>query len=414
MGTAFNTALSALNADSSAIDVVGNNLANLNTTGFKASTVDFSELMAEQLGAGSGDGQVGLGVGQVAAVQDFSQGSITSVTTGGALDAAIQGSGFFVVTDSNNNQLYTRDGSFQLSSTGVLQTVTGQNVQGWMAVNGVANPNGPTTNITVPTGSTIAPSPTANMSMTVNLDSATAVNGTFSAPIQVYDSLGQAHTLTVTYTETAPGAWNYNVTIPAADLTAGGTTTVATGTLTFGPNGQLTAPAAGAPVAIAVTGLADGANPLNINWNLYSSAGNQLLTQYAQASAISNPTQDGFAAGQVSAVSIQNGGLVVADYTNGQQLTIGQLAVASIANPTSLLQVGDNNLQASAATAQAAIGASSTGGNGTVQGSSLEASNTDMAQEFTNLLTYERSYQAASKVITTADQLAQETVDLIH
>jgi len=414
MGTAFNTALSALNADSSAIDVVGNNLANLNTTGFKSSTVDFSELIAEQLGAGSGNGQVGLGVGQVAAVQDFSQGSITNVTTGGSLDAAIQGSGFFVVKDSNNNQLYTRDGSFQLNATGVLQTVTGENVQGWMAVIGVANPNGPTTNITVPVGSTIAPSATANMSMTVNLNSATAVNGTFSAPIQVYDSLGQAHTLTVTYTETAPGAWSYAVTIPAADLTAGGNTTVANGNLTFGPNGLLTAPAAGAPIAVAVAGLADGANNMAINWNVYNSTGTPLLTQYAQASALSNPTQDGFAAGQVSQVSIQNGGLVIANYTNGQQVTIGQLAVASIANPTSLLQVGDNNLEASAVTAQAALGASGTGGNGTIQGSSLEASNTDMAQEFTNLLTYERSYQAASRVITTSDTLAQETVNLIH
>jgi flagellar hook protein FlgE len=301
-----------------------------------------------------------------------------------------------------------------LNATGVLQTVTGEDVQGWMAVNGVANPNGPTTNITVPVGSTIAPSATANMSMTVNLNSATAVNGTFSAPIQVYDSLGQAHTLTVTYTETAPGAWNYAVTIPAADLTAGGNTTVANGNLTFGPNGQLTAPAAGAPIAIAIAGLADGANNLNINWNVYDSAGNPLLTQYAQASALSNPTQDGFAAGQVSQVSIQNGGLVIANYTNGQQVTIGQLAVASIANPTSLLQVGDNNLEASAVTAQAALGASGTGGNGTIQGSSLEASNTDMAQEFTNLLTYERSYQAASRVITTSDTLAQETVNLIH
>jgi flagellar hook protein FlgE len=414
MGTAFNTALSALNADSSAIDVVGNNLANLNTTGFKASTVDFSELIAEQLGAGSGNGQVGLGVGQVSAIQDFSQGSITSVTTGGSLDAAIQGSGFFVVKDSNNNQLYTRDGAFQLNATGVLQEVTGENVQGWMAVNGVANPNGPTTNITVPVGSTIAPSATANMSMTVNLNSATALNGTFSAPIQVYDSLGQAHTLTVTYTETAPGAWNYAVTIPAADLAAGGNATVANGALTFGPNGQLTAPAAGAPIAIAVAGLADGANNMNINWNVYNSAGTPLLTQYAQASSLSNPTQDGFAPGQVSQVSIQNGGLVIASYTNGQQVTIGQLAVASIANPTSLLQVGDNNLEASALTAQAALGASGTGGNGMIQGSALEASNTDMAQEFTNLLTYERSYQAASRVITTADTLAQETVNLIH
>ena len=414
MGTAFSTALSALNADSTAIDVVGNNLANLNTTGFKASTVDFSSLMAEQLGTGSGNGQVGLGVGQVAAVQDFSQGSITTVTTGGSLDAAIQGNGFFVVNDSNNNQLYTRDGSFQLNADGVLQTATGQNVQGWMATNGVVNANGPTSNITVPVGSTMAPSATANMSMSVNLDSATAANGTFSSPIQVYDSLGQAHTLTVTYTETAPGSWSYAVTIPASDLTQGGTATVSTGTLAFDANGNLTSPAAGSPIAISVPGLADGANTMNVNWNLYNSSGTPLITQYAQASATSDPVQDGFAAGQVSQVSIQNGGLIVANYTNGQQVTLGQLAVASIANPTSLVQVGDNNLQASASTAQAAIGAAGTGGNGTIQGGALEASNTDMAAEFTHLLTYERSYQAASRVITTSDQLAQETVNLIH
>jgi flagellar hook protein FlgE len=414
MGTAFNIALSALNADSTAIDIVGNNLANLNTTGFKASSVDFSDVMAEQLGAGSGNGQVGLGVGQVSSIQDFTQGTVTPVTTGGSLDAAIQGNGFFVVKDSNNNQLYTRDGSFQLSATGELETETGQLVQGWTATNGVVNANGPTGDITVPVGSTMAPSATANMSMNVNLDSSTAVNGTFSAPITVYDSLGQAQTLTVAFTETSAGNWNYNVTIPTADVTAGTSTTVATGTLTFDANGNLTSPAAGSPVAISVTGLADGANTLNINWNLYNSSGTQQITQYSQTSAMSDPTQDGFAAGTVSGVSIQNGGLMVANYSNGQQVTVGQLAIASIANPTSLLQVGDNNLQASAATAQAAIGASGTGGNGTVEGGSLEASNTDMASEFTKLLSYERSYQAASRVITTSDTLAQETVNLIH
>jgi flagellar hook protein FlgE len=412
MGTAFNTALSALNADSTAIDVVGNNLANLNTTGFKASDAEFSDLMAEQLGTGTGNGQVGLGVGQLASIQDFSQGSIS--TTGGALDAAIQGNGFFVVKDSTGDQLYTRDGSFQLDASGNLITATGQNVQGWMANNGVVNASGPTTNITVPVGSTIAPSATANMSMSVNLDSATAVNGTYSSPIQVYDSLGTAHTLTVTYTETAAGAWSYNVTVPQADLTSGSNNVVATGTLAFDANGNLTSPAAGAPIAISVSNLADGANTMNINWNVYNAAGTGQITQYGQASSMSNPTQDGFAAGQVSEVSIQNGGLVVAKYTNGQQVTLAQLAVASIANPTSMVQVGDNNLQATAATAQAAIGAAGAGGNGTIEGGALEASNTDMASEFTKLLTYERSYQAASRVITTADQLTQDTVNLIH
>jgi flagellar hook protein FlgE len=412
MGTAFSTALSALNADSTAIDVVGNNLANLNTTGFKASTLDFSDLMSQQLGTGNGNGQVGMGLGQVSAVQDFSQGSIA--TTGGALDAAIQGNGFFVVKDSNNNQLYTRDGSFQLDANGNLLTQTGQNVQGWTATNGVVDTNGAVGNITVPVGSAIAPTATQNMSMNVNLNSSTATNGTFSAPIQVYDSLGTAHTLTVNYTETAPGSWGYTVTIPAADLTTGGNTTVATGTLTFDSSGNLTDPAAGSPVAIAITGLADGAADATINWNLYNSTGTPLVTQYAQTSGMSSPTQDGNAPGQVSQVSIQNNGLIVANYTNGQQVTLGQLAVAAIANPTSLVQVGDNNLQASATTAQPAIGAAGTGGRGQIEGASLESSTTDMAAEFTQLLTYERSYQAASRVISTSDQLTQETVNLIH
>jgi flagellar hook protein FlgE len=412
MASAFSTALSALNADSTAIDVVGNNLANLNTNGFKASTVDFSDLMAEQLGTGSGNGQVGMGVGQVMAVQDFTQGSIT--TTNGALDAAIQGNGFFVVTDSNNTQLYTRDGSFQLDANGDLLTATGQNVQGWTATNGVVNTNGAPGNITLPVGSVIAPSATTTMSMNVNLNSSTATNGTFSAPIQVYDSLGSAHTLTVTYTETAPNSWSYAVTVPAADLPANANTTVASGTLTFDANGNLTAPPAGTPVAIAIPALADGAAAMNVNWSLYNSAGTPELTQYAQTSGMSSPQQDGNAAGQVSQVSIQNNGMIVADYTNGKQVTLGQLAVASIANPTSLVQVGNNNLQAAASTAQAAIGAAGTGGRGQIQGGAVEASNTDMAAEFTQLLTYERSYQAASRVITTSDTLAQETVNLVH
>jgi flagellar hook protein FlgE len=353
-----------------------------------------------------------MGLGQVSAIQDFSQGSMA--TTGGALDAGIQGNGFFVVTDSNNNQLYTRDGSFQLDANGNLLTQTGQNVQGWTATNGVVDTNGAVGDITVPVGSVIAPTATQNMSMSVNLNSSTATNGTFSAPIQVYDSLGTAHTLTVTYTETAPGSWGYAVTIPAADLTSGGYTTLVSGTLTFDSNGNLTDPPAGSPVAIPITGMADGATDANINWNLYSSTGTPLVTQYAQTSGMSSPTQDGNAPGQVSQVSIQNNGLIVANYTNGQQVTLGQLAVAAIANPTSLVQVGDNNLQASATTAQPAIGAAGTGGRGQIEGGSLESSTTDMAAEFTQLLTYERSYQAASRVISTSDQLTQETVNLIH
>jgi flagellar hook protein FlgE len=417
MFPAFSTALSALNAESAAIDVTGNNLANLNTSGFKASQVEFSDLMSQSLGVGQNAGQVGLGVGQIQTQAIFTQGSIT--TTNAPLNAAIQGNGFFVVNDpSTNQQLYTRDGDFQLSSTGQLETSTGQLVQGWTATNGVVNPNGAAGNITLPMGATIPATPTANMSVDVNLNAAAttgSANGTFSAPIQVYDSLGESHTLTVTFTQTASNAWSYAVTIPAADVGGTGTpTSVATGALTFNSSGILTSPAAGTPVAVKITGLADGAADQNINWNLFDGSGSGLITQFAQASDLANTQQDGMAAGQITSVGLQNGGTIVATYSNGQQATVAQVAVASVGNPQTLVNVGDNNLAASAATAPPAVGAANSGGRGQIVGGSLESSTSDMATEFTNLLSYERSYQAAARVITTSDQLLQETVNLIH
>jgi len=185
-----------------------------------------------------------------------------------------------------------------------------------------------------------------------------------------------------------------------------------TGTLTFDANGNLTAPLTAQTVPI--TGLSDGAADMSVNWNLVDSSGNNTITQYAQASGVSSPVQNGNAPGEVTSIGLENGGLMVATYSNGQQVTVGQLAMASITNPNSLIQVGNNNLQASATSAQAAVGAAGTGGLGQIEGGALESSTADMATQFTDLLSYERSYQAASRVITTSDQLLQETVDLIH
>ena len=269
MFPAFSVALSALSADSTAIDVVGNDLANLNTTGYKATDVEFHNLMAESLSSGQ---SVGTGVAPVGTVSQYTQGSITN--TNGATDAAIQGDGFFVVHNSTNQTLYTRDGSFQVNAAGTLVTATGENVQGWSAVNGVVNPNGPVGNLTLPIGVLTPANPTTTMGLTVNLNSTTATGGTFTAPIQVFDSQGTSHTLSVTFTENAPNAWGYSVTIPAADLSSGGTTTLASGTLDFDANGNLKTPAAaGSPIAVKVTGLADGASDMNINWNLYNPDG---------------------------------------------------------------------------------------------------------------------------------------------
>ncbi|MGA3095448.1 MAG: flagellar hook protein FlgE [Bryobacteraceae bacterium] len=415
MMTALSTALTGLDAASTAVSIVGNNLANLNTTGYKDESVQFSDIMSQALGSGSTDTQMGMGVGPAQTVTSYTQGAIQQ--TSGAYDAAINGEGFFVVQGQNNQQLFTRDGAFSLNSTGGLVTAGGDAVQGWNMAGGVVNTNSPVEDIVVPEGGTMAPVPTANMSLTVNLDSAGALgasSGTYSTPIQVVDSQGGTHTLTATFTMTGTNAWSYAITVPAADLTKGGSTTLATGALTFDGTGQLTSPAATAsPIAVKLAGLADGASDMTINWNLYN--GSQgMLTQFDQASSVSAATQDGIQAGQVNNVSLANGGLIVATYSNGQQVTVGQVALAGISNPESLVGVGGNNLQATAATAVPAIGTAGTGGRGQIMGGSLESSTADVATEFTNLISYERTYQANSRMITTSDQMIQDLIGLIR
>src|SRR5437016_11892801 len=200
MFTSFSTALTGLAASEVGVDVVGSNLANLNTTGYKASVVSFYDLVAESLGLGSGT-SVGLGTGRPRVVHQFTQGAIQ--TTSGALDGAIQGDGFFVVRDSSGGVRYTRAGNFQVDATGNLVTATGEKVQGWMQTNGVLNTNGATTGIVVPSGTLRPPVATTNMSLNLNLDASATVgqpSGTFSTPIEVIDSLGTSHILTVTFT----------------------------------------------------------------------------------------------------------------------------------------------------------------------------------------------------------------------
>jgi len=412
MGGSFSIALSGLTADTEALDVVGNNLANLNTTGYKDSTVSFYDLLAQS--AGGGALQVGGGVSATNSQRQFTQGSIQ--TTGGAFDAAIQGNGFFIVQDTAGDQLYTRAGNFGLDKNGNLVTSSGQFVQGWMANAGVVNTSGPVGDISIPANALHSPSATTQFSMDVNL-SADAVVGqpsaTFSAPVQIVDSLGETHTITATFTETAANTWTYTLTLPAADTGGkGAPTQLATGTLTFNSNGTLATPAAPGQVPVKITGLADGAADLNLNWNLYDSSGNSTITQYAQSSAISGTNQDGVQAAEITQVSIANGGAVVAEYSDGSQAVIAQLAVAGISNPDSLISVGQNNFELGADTAAPAVGAPGTGSRGTIEGGALESSNVDIATEFTNLIVYQRSYEANSRVISTLDELTQDLLNL--
>lgn len=402
---AYSSALSGLLANTTALDVVGDNLANMNTQGYKSNEVTFEDAMNEA----TESLQIGAGVASTNTVRNFSQGTVTS--TGNPLDAAIQGNGFFVVQDASGDTMYTRDGSFNLSPSGQLVDSSGDLVQGWMANNGVVNASGATGAITVGSLASEPPVATTSMSFDANLDASAATGDTFSTPIQVVDSLGNTQTLTVTFTNTGSNAWSYAVTIPGQDLTGGtsGTnTTLASGNLAFNSSGQLTTPAS--PGAINITnqtGLADGAATMNINWNLYDSNGNSMVTQYAETSSSSNPTQNGSAAATVTGVSLQNGGLLVATYSNGNTQTLGQVAVASIANPDTLVANSDNTYSASAQTALPSLGAAGTSGRGNVVAQSLEASNVDMATEFTNLMVYQNGYEASSKVITTQDQMDQ-------
>ena len=413
MFTSFSTALSALNATSTAIDVVGNNLANLNTPGFKASVVSFHDLVTQSLGAGLGETQVGFGVGSPITLREFRQGA--QQTTNGPMDAMIQGDGFFVVADALGAMQYTRGGNFQVDQNGHLTTATGESVQGWTSTNGVLDTNAPVSNIQVPVGGVKAPFATTSFSFDFNLNAAavaTPIPDTFSDSINVYDSLGQAHTITVKFTKNAtPGQWDYSMSIPDTDLKNPPFTPV-TGSINFDSNGKLITPAVtDPPPQIQIQGLADGASDMTINWNLYNGI-TPRVTQYGQPSSPSAAQQDGTPAAQLVRVAIGNGGSVLAQYSDGGQTVVGQLAMATVRNPESLIAVGNNNYEASGKTALPAIGLPGTGGRGTVIGGSVESSTVDIAREFTNLIVFQRAYQANARVVTTVDQLSQETINL--
>jgi flagellar hook protein FlgE len=417
MFTSFSTALSALDATSTAIDVVGNNLANMNSTGFKTSDVSFSNLVTQSLGAGLGTTQVGFGTATPLTNADFSQGAIQ--TSGGLLNGAISGSGFFIVQDpSSGNTEYTRAGNFQTDASGNLMTANGDFVQGWTtpgATTGTIDTNGPVGNIVVPVGSLKAPVATANITESLNLDStATPATESFSTPLTIYDSLGTSHVLTLTFTNTGPNAWSYSANLPASDCADGLADQVGTGTLAFNPDGTMDFGNTNNPVTFTMPALTDGAiSGGTITWNLQNSNGTGTISQFNEASASSSSSQDGSAAAELTSVGLGDGGTILAQYSDGSQEVVGQVALASIRNPDTLIANGNNNYMLSEASATPNIGVPGTGGRGTIQGGSLESSNVDIATEFTNLIVYQRSYEAAGKVVTTADQMSQDTINLI-
>jgi len=419
----FSIPLTGLNADSKALNTIANNLANMNTTAFKSESTNFSDLFYQQIGStGSGDPiQVGAGVQVASNETDFSQGSYnTSGTT--TSDVALDGNGFFVVNDGGSN-VYTRNGAFTQDATGNLLTSAGLQVMGYPAVNGVVNTNAPLTAIQVPVIGQVQPGQaTTSFSMTANLDSATASGGAFPGTVTVYDSLGAAHTATITYTQTGTNSWSYSAALPASDFTSG-TSTPVTGTMTFDSSGNLATvngtavgSAAGdiSQIPLSFTGLADGAADLKISWNLLGSSGKPTISQQDSASAETAAPADGYAAGVCSGFSIGSDGTVTATYSNGQTQAVGQLALANVTNLQGLQLLGDGNYATTLASGAASIGVSGTGGLGTIQDSALEESNVNISAEFSNLIVAQRAFEANAKSVTTFDTVTQDTINMIH
>jgi flagellar hook protein FlgE len=249
--------------------------------------------------------------------------------------------------------------------------------------------------------------------MSTNLDSSVGVGTSWSTPITVYDSLGTAQTLSVQFTNTASNAWNYTITLPAAATGGSGNpTTIASGKLTFDSSGNLTAPV-GSVAGIKITGLADGAANMNITWNLDNAAGTPAITQQDSSSTTSTSTQNGYGVGSLTSYSVLPNGIVQGQFSNNQTMALGQVAVASFANPQGLAQTGQSDYAGTFASGTAVVGEAGLGGNGAITGGSVEGSNVDLSTEFANMIVAQQGYEANAKALTTLTQISQATIQMM-
>jgi flagellar hook protein FlgE len=413
----FSAGLSGLSANQTYLSVIGNNLANINTVGYKASAVNFADLVSQNVGGISQNPmQIGLGVTTGSISPVFSQGGIEN--SGVSTNAAIQGNGFFIVSNGQSTA-YTRAGNFSFDANGYLTTPDGWRVQGYTTIDPTTGNVIPSTagDILIPPGALRPPVATTSFTAQINLkaDEPITTNPEYQTSVKVYDSKGGAHVLSLVFERTGTGAWTYSVNVPTSEITTGatGTTTLTTGALAFDANGNLTTPANPTDITIPTTTWANGGTNPAITWDVYkagSTAAN--LTSYVTASAAGSLTQNGAPSGQVDSVNINSDGEIVATLGGGGSVVVGQLALANFNNAQGLVKLGSNRYGESQAAGVANIGVAGTGGRGSVTGSALEGSNVDIAQEFTKMILAQRGYQANSRSITTADEVLQETINM--
>ncbi len=383
--------ITGLRSNQTMMDVVGNNIANVNTVGFKSSQTVFEDTLSQLVqGAGAPQGaaggtnpaQVGLGVKLAGITTNFAQGA--AQLTGRSTDMMIQGDGFFLVKNAGET-LYSRAGAFSLDGSGQLVTPEGAVVQGWAGVNGVINANGSPSGVKIPIGVQLPPKPTANVKLGGNLPASAAVGTNVVASITTYDTQGTQHSMTYSFTNTAANSWNLVVT-------DGTNPPSAPSALVFNASGQLTSAS-----SVTIGGVA-----LDLSG----------LTQFGGAGTASALSQDGTAAGSLQTFSISPDGTLVGVFSNGLKQSLAQISLATFNNPPGLEKVGGSMYRSSVNSGAPQLGVAGNGGRGMLAGGVLEMSNVDLAAEFTNLIISQRALQASSKVITASDEVLQDLVNL--
>ena len=412
--TSLFAAVSGLNAFGNALSVTGNNIANLSTIGYKSSKASFSDLVTSSLGGSSGSNQIGRGVFTGAILSQFTQGSLS--TSGNGLDMAVDGNGFFQVRNNDNATFYTRAGQFRVDKDGKVVDPNGNFLRGFQAdPSGVLS--GALSDITL-SNAISSPQATSTASIIANLN-ATATAPTiafasidpssynFSTSMTIYDTLGSSHTLALYFVKTGAGAWDMHHELDGLTGTTTGGSVTNPVALTFsGATGALTAPAT-APV-VNYTSAQVGNNASAVAVSLVISN----LTQFGAPNSVSEVAQNGFASGSIAGTSIDTSGVVTGRFTNGQVRTLAQVALSRFTNPDGLNRSGKNLLAETNASGQATTSAPNSGGTGRILSGSLELSNVDLGEEFIDMISAQRGFQANSRVITTTDDLLQELVNL--
>ncbi len=404
------TAVAGLRAHQTMMDVVGDNIANVNTAGFKKNQVVFADMLSQTLNGagaprenlgGTNPAQVGLGVKVSSVAKNFGQGALQR--TGRDLDMSIEGDGFFVLQFAGE-QHFTRAGSFFLDADGRLTTSDGGLVQGWQAdAQGVVDPSETTKGIKVAVGDQITPVPTSEVSLGGNLSSEAPIGTEAFAGLDVFDLQGNPIAASLTFTKTAINEW----TVSGTYGDNGDVLALTDNILTFGVDGELIGP------ADFSIDFAAGAVPNAGAVEMFiSGTGARRFTQFGGSTSINAINQNGSATGTLQSVSVGQDGTVVGAYSNGQVRPIAQVALATFSNAEGLERVGGSAFRSSINSGLAQIGLAGSGGRGLMAPGTLEMSNVDLAEEFTQLIRAQRGFQANSRVVTASDELLQEIVNL--